>query len=71
MLDVRRDPGKPKSETAVKALRKCLGCGTMFASQWSGNRRCAGCRKVLSNGSGVLGEDMIQNERMPQAGRFG
>ena len=27
-------------------LRRCLGCGEPFPSEWKGNRMCLGCRKA-------------------------
>ena len=33
-------------------LRKCLGCGTMFKSNWIGNRQCRRC-KASTAGHGL------------------
>lgn len=33
-------------------LRKCLDCGTMFMSEWIGNRRCRRC-KASTAGHGL------------------
>ena len=44
-----RPPRRKKREKPLAAgavLRKCLGCGEPFPSEWKGNRMCLGCRKA-------------------------
>ena len=36
---------RPQGATAAPIIRKCLGCGNSFESEWVGNRVCYNCKQ--------------------------
>jgi hypothetical protein len=43
-----QDHKRPETDEDIEhkytpAKRRCLGCGDLFESQWSGNRLCESC----------------------------
>lgn len=42
-----RMPGRPAEQAGWK-IRRCLGCGEDFRSEWAGNRQCDRCKSLKS-----------------------